>query len=181
MTKNRIKTASTTLISSRTELEVIVSDVARLKLDLNSAKVAMDQELTAVRSKYQDRIARLETQLDQKTARVQGWSEENVSEFGRARSLKLTSGIIGFRTGQPKAKTLPGWTWARVLEKLKISARNYLRIEESVNKEALIADRLMLGEQKLKELGVKVVQEESFYIEPELQELDNRQTGTVTA
>lgn len=109
---------------------------------------------------------------------------ENQSElFAKRKSLEMTHGVIGFRTGQPKCKTARGTTWADALELVKDRLPNYIRTKEEVDKDRLLADRNLpcrrddepeeaarplLHEMAL--CGILVVQEESFFVEPKREE-----------
>ena len=107
------------------------------------------------------------------------WSEANPQEFGAVRSIETVHGTLGWRMGGPSLRTLPGWTWDQVKENLKaVSAMGYIRVKEEVNKQNLLADRETISAEKLRELGVRVVQEESFFVEPKLNR-DRRQFAVV--
>lgn len=102
---------------------------------------------------------------------IQLWADANPEAFGRGKSLDLTHALVGWRTGNPALKPLPKNTWETVLETLE--HRGFLscvRIKTEVNKEAIL-DRAKTGDNKfdLSEIGVKVVQTETFYVEPRLE------------
>jgi phage host-nuclease inhibitor protein Gam len=100
------------------------------------------------------------------------WAEANPREFGEGRSIQTVHGALGWRLGGPSLRTLTGWTWDRVKETLKAAnAAGYLRVKEEVNKQNLLADRDAIGAEKLREIGVRVVQEESFFVEPNLTDI----------
>jgi phage host-nuclease inhibitor protein Gam len=74
-------------------------------------------------------------------------------------------------------KPLRGQTWASILDLVKIRlGAKWLRIKEEVNREKIIADRKIITNDGLTALGLKIVQDESFYIEPKLDQPENRQT-----
>jgi phage host-nuclease inhibitor protein Gam len=69
-------------------------------------------------------------------------------------------------------KTLPGWTFDRVLQTLKTAgALDYIRVKEEVHKQNLLSDRESIGPERLREIGLRVVQEETFFVEPKLTEV----------
>ena len=93
----------------------------------------------------------------------------------------MAHGVIGFRTGTPKLKTLKGFTWASALQLVKEFLPSYVRKTEDVAKDKLLADRDMEvkvkdGEDKVKlshemaRCGIQVVQDETFYVEPKKEE-----------
>ncbi|MHC1762897.1 MAG: host-nuclease inhibitor Gam family protein [Verrucomicrobiia bacterium] len=174
--KNRIK-LTRPAIKSRLDLEDIVRAIADLTLERNIQQTNLDQELTSIRAEYEATLTRLSQDLDEKVELVRAWAEANPDEFKGLKSLDLVHGVIGWRTGQPTLKTLTGWTWDRVLEKLKaIGWFSYVRSKEEVNKQQILAERETIAPENLRNIGVKVVQAEAFYVEPKLEELENRQT-----
>ena len=133
------------------------------KADAESAKITADIELQCakIREKYAGRLAEL--------------------VFSKKKSLDMAHGVIGFRTGTPKLKTLKGFTWASALQLVKEFLPSYVRKTEEVAKDKLLADRDMEvkvkdGEDKVKlshemaRCGIQVVQDETFYVEPKKEE-----------
>ena len=87
--------------------------------------------------------------------------------FSKKKSLESAHGVIGFRTGNPKLKNLKGYTWASVTNLAKEFLPEYIRITEELAKDKLLADREVPEVAELfPKIGVTVVQEESFYVEP---------------
>jgi hypothetical protein len=78
-----------------------------------------------------------------------------------------------------KLKTLVGFTFARVLDSLRSVkwGAAYIRIKEEVDKEKLIADygSMTLESSELREIGVKVDQDETFFVDPAITETEPRQ------
>lgn len=176
MSTNRIKLPPT--IITKLRAEELLGEVAALTLEERAAKTAMDHELTAVRAKYEGALDTLQKQIGDKTALLESWAAANPGEFPKNRkSIDLLHGTVGYRTGTPKLKALPKWTWDRVLEKLnQLAALAYIRTKEEVNKEAVLAaisDGSLLPEQA-RLFGVVMVQDESFFVEPKLEVMEAR-------
>ena len=165
------------IIRSRPEAEALIREISLLILERNSEQIELDGHITTIRSKYEETLTDLSKRIDEKTEVARAWAEANPSEFHGAKSLDMTHAVIGWRTGQPTLKTIAGWTWDRVLEKIKTVKgwATYIRTKEEVNKQLLIADRESLGADVLRDAGLKIVQDEAFFIEPKLQEQENRQ------
>jgi phage host-nuclease inhibitor protein Gam len=71
----------------------------------------------------------------------------------------------------PTLKTLKGWTWALVLERIgALRLTQYIRTKSEPDKEKLLADREKLGD-RLTEVGVQVVQAETFFVDPKREAL----------
>lgn len=140
------------------------------KADAQSTKITADIELQCakIREKYAAKLAELEGQKEQAFDTLQAFAMENQAElFTRRKSLEMAHGVIGFRTGTPKLKTLKGFTWASALQLVKEFLPGYLRQTEEIAKDKLLADR---GEEQMAEkfvkCGIQVVQNETFYVEP---------------
>ena len=174
---NRIK-LKTPAPKTREEMETLVGDIALLKLRDAELKTAMDRELKQIKDRYIDNLTLINDKLTALMPRALAWAEAHPDDFGKAKSLEMLHGIIGWRTNTPSLKTLSGWTWDRVLEKLKTLPLmlQYIRTKEEVNKQALLGDRDGIGPDGLRNVGLRVVQEDEFFVEPKLTETDKRET-----
>ena len=89
--------------------------------------------------------------------------------FEKRRSIGTLYGIAGFRLGTPRLKTLKGSNWNKVLGELKEKLPAYVRVTEEPAKDLLLADRHKENVAPLlQQIGVQVVQDELFYIEPRI-------------
>lgn len=178
MATNRIRLARP-LIDTRAKAEALLGEIALPTLERNHCTLDMDRELTTVREHFESPLTAIGKQLEEKTALLEGWAAANPEEFPKGRkSLDMLHGVIGYRTGTPKLKALLRKTWDAVLQTLKaFGLAQYVRVKEEVNKEAIIADSQAgnVDEATLKKIGVTVSQEESFFVEPKLEEIENRQ------
>ena len=93
---------------------------------------------------------------------------ENKEElFAKKKSVESAHGVFGFRTGTPKLKNLKGFTWAAVTNLCKELLPSYIRTSEELAKDKLLADReLAEVAAYFPKIGVQVVQDETFYVEP---------------
>jgi phage host-nuclease inhibitor protein Gam len=172
----RIKLSPSTSALTREDAEVVARQAAILIIQLREAQNDLDQAITHARKQYEGRFSALDTAIKEQTTLLRDWATANPTAFGDKKSLELTHAIIGWRIGNPTLKTLSGWTWDRVLEKLKAIGSQYIRTTEDVHKQQILADRHILGDATLRELGCRVVQDEPFYIEPKLTEQPARIT-----
>ena len=140
------------------------------KSDAQLQKINADIELQCAkyREKYADKIATLSEERDKAFDTLQAFATENQAElFTKKKSLDMAHGVIGFRTGTPKLKTLKGFTWASALQLVKEFLPNYARQTWDIAKDKLLADRD--AEQmadNMAKCGIQVVQDEAFYVEP---------------
>lgn len=159
---------------TRVEVESLVNDIAnamnnrrRIVAEADKAKLEIDESIAGS-------LILIDEAVKIKTAKCQAWAEANDAEFGKLKSIKFPSGIIGFRTGTPKLKLLNrSWTWEKVLEAVQLWLPNFIRSKPEVDKEAIIAQANDLAE-FLPKCGVKVAQDEGFYIEPNLSVFETR-------
>jgi phage host-nuclease inhibitor protein Gam len=168
MTTNRIRLTKT-VVASRADAETLLGEIAAETASLNALKAALDSEVTAVRQKFEGQIDSAAKQLEQKSGLLQQWAESAPEEFDGKKSIDFLHGRIGFRTGNPALKTLSGWTFKRVLEVIE---RTFVRTKEELDKEAILSAhaRAELDDKSLRAVGLRVVQEEAFFVEPKLED-----------
>ena len=140
------------------------------KSDAQLQKINADIELQCAkyREKYADKIATLSEERDKAFDTLQAFATENQAElFTKKKSLDMAHGVIGFRTGTPKLKTLKGFTWASALQLVREFLPDYVRQTWDIAKDKLLTDRetdTML--ENMAKCGIQVVQDEAFYVEP---------------
>ncbi len=154
------------------EMELAFADYARADARIQKINATMDIEMTRIREKYQDELGKLAETKEKSFDIMQAYALENRDElFSKRKSLETTHGTMGFRTGTPKLKTLKGFTWGAVVNLLKEFLPGYVRTVEEPAKDKLLADRE--DEEvaaMLPKVGVAVVQDETFYVEPKKEE-----------
>jgi phage host-nuclease inhibitor protein Gam len=157
-------------IQTRQELDVVVENIVNLQLDRSELEQEQEREIAGVRQKYRVPLAELDRYLLLETAWVETWARANPTAFPEKRSLACTHATIGFRVSPPRIdRASRKWTWSEIARKLSELAwgRRYLRQPApEVNKEALLADRAELVPAELRQAGLKIVQEERFFITP---------------
>lgn len=180
------KRVKKTVITGMTAAEAEEAFATYSKADAQQTKMTAEMDLACakIREKYQERLAALQAEKEAAFDKLQAYAMENQSElFAKKKSLEMTHGVIGFRTGTPKLKTSKGFTWAACLTLLKEIMPEYVRSTEEIAKDRLLADRD--GELKREEgsepvsvrsemarCGILVVQDESFYVEPKREEVE---------
>ena len=154
------------------EMELAFADYARADARIQKINSTMDIEMTRIREKYQDELGKLAETKEKSFDIMQAYALENRDElFSKRKSLETTHGTIGFRTGTPKLKTLKGFTWGAVVNMLKEFLPSYVRTSEEANKEKLLADRDNEEVTAMfPKVGITVVQDETFFVEPKKEE-----------
>jgi phage host-nuclease inhibitor protein Gam len=157
-------------------METLAGQIAGLKIKVQAETARMNDEINGIRARFAPGLALLEDNLATAMDSARAWAEANPEEFGAARSIDMTHAIIGYRTGQPQLKTLSGWTWDRVLEKLMVIGIPWIRLKKEVDKQGILNHRESLGDKYLREIGVRIVQEETFFVDPRLTDVEKRET-----
>lgn len=140
------------------------------KLEILQGK--MNTELSKVKEKYNDDIATAQEERDEHFEMIQAFADAHPELFEKRKSTEWTHGTFGYRTGTPKLKTLKGFTWEAVKTLVKKLLPTYIRTEEAVAKDMLLADRENpLVKTKLESIGVYVDQDETFYVQPNLEDV----------
>lgn len=188
-TKNSGRIKKPVLDPSAINIESVVGEIAALKNAERSLCADMDAERQQLEARYARPnpllsdphtalgLVEIRKRLETEAERAQLWAEAHPEKFAKRKSLELTHGKLGFRTGTPKLKTLPKWTWGKVLDYLRGMRWSYrfTRIVEEIDKEAILASKLDAA--TLAQVGVKVVQDETFFVEPNLTALETRETA----
>lgn len=177
---------------AKREKKVIITGVTReaadeafaiyAKSDAQSAKITADIELQCakIREKYADKLSVLAMEKEKAFDTLQSFAMENQAElFAKKKSMEMAHGVIGFRTGTPKLKTLKGFTWASALQLVKEFLPGYIRSTEEIAKDRLLAERdndvIKSGDplgsgvplrEVMAKCGIQVSQDETFYVEP---------------
>lgn len=164
-----MKRTKKTLLSgvTREQAEQAFADFAQADAQVQHLTAKMDMEIIRIREKYADRLAELGEEKEKAFGLMQAFAMENRDVlFAKRKSLESAHGVMGFRTGTPKLKTLKGFTWAAVTNLCRELLPDYIRTTEELAKDRILADR---DTEELKEalpkVGIAVVQEESFYVE----------------
>ncbi len=157
---------------SKDDAETAFADFAKADAQQKQITAKMDVQITNIRQKYADDLNELQEQKDSAFEKLQAYAEGNREEFGKKKSLEFQHGVLGFRTGTPKLKTLKGFTWASVLGLLKVHLPGYVRTIEEPAKDRLLSDREEPDTMsKFKDVGIYVDQDETFFVEPKKEEV----------
>lgn len=163
----------------------VISDVTReaaeeafagyAKAEAVSQKIQAEIELACakIREKHAERLTALEATKTAAFDTLQAYATENKGElFTKKKSLDMVHGVIGFRTGTPKLKTMKGFTWASALTLVKEFMGDFIRTTEEIAKDKLLADREVEGmAEKMERCGIYVAQDETFFVEPKKEEV----------
>jgi len=168
---------NTAHIATRADAEAAITAYAQLAINLKQTTAAMDAEVARIRDQYQARLDTLNRDLKDHTEALCEWAQTNPGEFAKGRkSIEFANGTLGFRTGTPKlALASRAWNWEKVLSAVQSILPSFVRGKLEVDKEAILGQRDGLAE-ILPRVGLKITQDETFFVDPKLTDPETRQT-----
>lgn len=140
------------------------------QIELEKQQGSLDYERAAVTAKYERPIDHLKGRINDLTIQLQTWYMANVKELekGGKKSMQLNYGMLGRRLGQPTLKPLNrAWTWTAIAVKLRtVFGQEYFHepVELKIDKDRA---KSKLSGAELRDCGLKIAQEETFYAEPD--------------
>lgn len=160
-------------LKSRADADAAVSRLVDRQIVAAGVHITMEARLAEIRGMYAEELGALGQEISELLDQVEAWAVANPGEFPPKKSLELTHATIGFRTGMPRLKPIKRTSWERILDLIKAESRlrKYVRTKEEVDREGLIADRDALGPETLETIALKVVQDETFFIDPKREEV----------
>lgn len=172
--------------AGRPEAEAVMTDLAQTMNQQRLLTARRDKEVLAINEKFEGDLAGLAGRIKTQTDCLRAWAEANPDQFPKDRkSIQFTSGILGFRTGTPKLALFSrAFNWERVLAQVQALLPDCVRTKKEVDKESLLnrygqsADKTA-ADAEFRRLGVKVTQDESFFIEPDLTQFEPKQITQV--
>jgi phage host-nuclease inhibitor protein Gam len=149
------------------DAEAAFAEYSNAMYQLQHDSAEMEKKITALRAKYQERNEINDMAVRLNYAILSDFAEQHRDEYFKdKKSLELSHGTIGFRTGNPTLKSAKGFTLKACLALVKALSTGYVRVKEELDKAKLLADRNMDGmEELLKKCGLEIKQEETFYVE----------------
>mgnify|MGYP002785817181 CR=1 FL=1 len=160
-------------LRSRADAENCLGQIRALSIEQHERASALEAAKKALDEQYAGRDAEITQALAAQQALLCDWAEANPSEFGDRKSIQMIHGLIGWRIGQPKLSKKSKAKWEDLADIVADSlGSEYVRTKREVDRERIIADRGTIPPESLREIGLAVVQEESFFIEPRLDQID---------
>ena len=156
---------STVTIDSRAQFEVTVDEICKHQLDREQLITLRDRLLAEIMEEHNPEIDKISQQISAKLVLCEKFATTHRETlFGKLKSAASALGLFGFRTGNPKLVLLNRkWKWDDVLQALRTTERTELiRTKQEPDKDAL----KKLGDADLASLGLRIDQDETFFIEP---------------
>lgn len=156
---------------SKSAFEAALDSLAVLMTKQRLLEAKRDKKIQVIREEYEPAIMEARQTCDQIMLKAESYAIDHKDDLitkGKSASTKLAE--YGFRTGQPTLKSLPKWTWSKVIAELKRrKKKRFVTTKESVNKDALKRE-LGSDSEKLALVGCYIDQTEIFWVEAKDQE-----------
>jgi len=145
---------------------------ANAHVRLSKIEAKMNEEINKVKSKYQDDITSLQEEKEEHFEILEVYAKETKETWGKKKSLDMLHSVIGFRTGMPKVVKDKKFSWDAVTELVSKFFPQFVRSKNELDKESLIAWKEAEGFDELKKsCFIDIVQDETFYVEPKVEDL----------
>ncbi|MEW6263363.1 MAG: host-nuclease inhibitor Gam family protein [Thermodesulfobacteriota bacterium] len=166
--KSRRKPEPPVLVSSLTQADAVLAEIADLDRQVRSLEDAKNSELDRIKAAAARQAAPMLERRASLELALAAWATLNRTElFPEAKTLDLMFGRLGFRKStkiEPCAKV----TWAMILGRLKeLCFPEAIRVKEDVNREELHA----WPAEKLALVGARRVEKDDFWYETKTEEL----------
>ena len=178
--KARVKVEAPKIVT-REEAEAVLHEIATIFNSKRKITADMDAEILVIKNWCQPELTLCDEQIAAASSRLAAYATEHPEIFPKDRkSVQWVMGKIGFRTDTPSLATVGrSITWAKVLGIiLGKRLRKFIRTKIEVDKDAILArcgtkDKpTKFQTETLPALGLRLVQEEQFYVEPDLTKVE---------
>ena len=153
-------------IATIEEFHKTVDTVVALQLKQSKLELERDTRIQTTQKTWDPIVKEASARIKAETARCQAYAKTHRRDLFAAHRKSGDTALAkyGFRLGQPHLATLAKWTWKKVLARLQeLNRFDLISMKPSVNKEAIEKN---VPEVELSILGLKMKQDESFYIDP---------------
>lgn len=162
--KTRIKTdAAATTFQTREEVNAAIAAMGDAQRRRDEIATAMNDELAAVRARYEAQAAEQAAVIRELGQGVQIWAEANRNDLtreGRTKTAKFAAGEISWRTRPPRVSVRDADAVLQALKRLGLE--RFVRTKEEIDKTAILAEPAAVEGVK----GLTITQGEDFVIKP---------------
>lgn len=140
----KAKATSIAAAQSGEQADSLVKQYGDTYNELAHLQADLDEEIAALKERYQDRAKPLQESLNAKLVAVQTWAEANrekLTEGGKIKTVRLGNGEIGWRVRPPSVRLKKGFTADMIVETCKkLGINRFVRTKLEPNKEAMLAE-----------------------------------------
>lgn len=177
MTKKRAKVKVEDDLTEE-QVKQVMAEYAQAQIAIARHEAELEKIIADLRETTAEKIKVFQETVRVNLSKMQAFAERHKAElFDKKRSMELAHGVLGFRKGTPKLKAAKGYTWKSVFELLKVKYPDseFIKVEKKLSRSALL-DKREDDEVKalMNEIGVEVVQEDSFFVDLKEEVLDKK-------
>jgi phage host-nuclease inhibitor protein Gam len=136
--------------------------------ELRATEAERDLAVAKASAAFEKLIDEAKARANEATASLQAYYYGHLAELERegSKHVQLANGRFGRRDNPPALKRLNGkWSWPDIENAVRaMFGRKYFRVREDLDRVAL--KDAQLAAETLRQLGVKVEADETFYVEP---------------
>lgn len=165
-------------IHSFDECDGTILRIADCEQELAKAEAEMNEKIQIVRDEFEKKTNVTRAMKEGLSSELERFCVTNKDAFEKSRSKNFIHGTVGFRSTPPKTAPLNRkYKWETILELIKRFpwASKFIRTKEDVDKEAILASYASkeVDDQKLAAIGLKIDQQEKFFIDIKWEEITN--------
>lgn len=157
------------------EVETAMYRMAEAKAVIAAQEAEMNRQINHLKEDFDKKTTKQRGIIDDILPDVEAFCIKNKLLFQKTRSLEFASGKVGFRITPPKISLLNRkYNIKTALELIKrLFDGNYVRVKEEIDKDGILADYSgkRLTDDQLAGVGLKVDQEENFFVELKWEEI----------
>ena len=165
---NKIKAEAVTAPSTRNEAEAAIKRIGERQQQIKRVEADLNDQINALKASAQEQITPLNEEIQADFNGLHVYAEANRADLlkGRAKTVKLGAGDMGWRINPPKCQIRGQDAVVEALERQGLDEA--VRIRKEVNKEAIINDPDRYRDIK----GITIKQIEEFFVKPHETELE---------
>lgn len=157
-------------VSSIDGLNVAVNRYVEISTDLARRRAKVDLECARLLAEFEaDNAERMAT-ADALVAAAHVYCATHPDALDKGKSREFANAVVGFRTNPPKVeKRLTKDTFEAIARRMEAQpwAAPFITVPApQINKELLLSERANLKDEDLAAVGLRIVQDETFFIRP---------------
>ncbi len=149
-------------IRTQEEAELVLSELGTIQRAVKAVELEMNDKMSVLKAKYEAEAQPMNAAIEEKTAMLYDWAEENKALILRdgSKTAKLATGELSWRTTPPAVRFKSADT---VVDNLKrLGLERFVRTKEEPNKEAILTE----PDAVKGVAGITITQSEMFVAKP---------------
>lgn len=147
----------------RDQVTAAIREIGELQRQIVRTSTEMNDELAAVKERYEAQAQPLQARIDALTQGLQIWAEANrdrITQNGKTKTVAFPSGELNWRTRPPSVRVTGAEAVLDILRRMGLG--RFIRSKEEVNKEAILNEPKAVANVP----GISIQQGEDFVVTP---------------